>query len=58
MRRRGASGIRTQYDTSRGGRYPGAEEDLSTYRKDHPEVFLSLRKPIDERGTVLPAMTR
>jgi hypothetical protein len=43
--------------------HPGAEEDLSAYRKDHPEVFLGLRKLIDERGIVgyfsgLPAMTR
>ncbi|HKF12913.1 MAG TPA: alkaline phosphatase PhoX [Xanthobacteraceae bacterium] len=43
--------------------HPGAEEDLSAYRKDHPDLFLGLRKLIDERGIVgyfngLPAMTR
>jgi hypothetical protein len=43
--------------------HPGAEEDLGPYRKDHPELFLRLRKLVDQRGIVgyfsgLPAMTR
>jgi uncharacterized protein len=43
--------------------HPGAEEDLGAYRKEQPELFLRLRKLVDQRGIVgyfggLPAMTR
>ena len=62
--------IDTQYTASNGYAYitrnvqhPGAEEDLNADRKDHPELFLGLRKLIDERCLVgyfsgLPAMKR
>src|SRR5258708_5882503 len=43
--------------------HPGAEEDPSPDRQDHPGLLLGLRQLIGERGTVgdcsgLPAVTR
>ena len=58
MRRRGRRVFAPNMTQAAADGIRARKEDLSAYRKDHPEVFLSLRKPIDERGTVLPTMTR